>query len=299
MDENNRLIWVSDIHLNFLTGPHPTEGENMRSLSEAKVKSFCDQILSYSPLLGVVLTGDITEAPYIDIHLAWLSKHLDPLPVYFVLGNHDYYNGSIQNVRSFVSQFDKNSSTNLRWLNVCDVVQLTEATSLVGHDGWYDGLYANWFAPRVVVMNDYFSIKELNEQYTKSGYPPSEPCKQATFDVLQKLAGECADHINTWLPKAVSSSKNVLFATHVPPFKENAVYNGKVSDNNWLPNFSSKLAGDALLEVAKANPLTQYVALCGHSHGEAEFHPLSNLTCLTRYAKYGSPEKSIKLVKIE
>lgn len=303
-----KLVWVSDLHLNFLTEAYPGE-PTMRTLSETKVKAFCDAVLAHKPE-AVVITGDITEAKFIDIHLAWLSQYLDPLPIYFVLGNHDFYHGSIERVREFCKQFDGSQpdkpTNNLRWLNVCDVVQLTEKTALVGHDGWYDGQYANWFAPGVVIMNDYYIIKEFQERYAPSGNMSQSGMVQAngdprikTFALMQELANQCAFHALNVLPKACAQAKNVIFATHVAPWPQNSVYNGQRSDFKWLPNFSSKLCGDALLEVGKSHPNNEFTILCGHSHGSAEYHPLKNMVSHTRYALYKFPEKSIKVIEID
>src|SRR5574337_195047 len=272
----------------------------MRTLSEPKVRRFCEQVRSHSPE-AVIITGDISEAPYIDIHLAWLSKYLAPLPIYFVLGNHDYYGGSIAKVRDFAKQFDgTKAGENLHWLNVCDVVKLTDKTVLVGHDGWYDGQYANWFAPGVVIMNDYYSIAELRDVYavSQTSMVEGDP-RVKTFAVMQRLANDCAFHIRNVLPKACGMAKNVVFATHVPPFRENSVYNGRISDYRWLPNFSSKLAGDALLDVGKSHPDNSFTVLCGHSHGKAEYHPLPNMVSHTRFSEYKYPEQSIEVIEVE
>lgn len=298
---SKRILWCSDIHLNFLTDPYPGESDKrMRTLSEPKVRRFCEKITSCNPE-AVIITGDISEASYLDIHLAWLSKYLAPLPIYFVLGNHDYYGGSIATVREFAKRFnDVNISENLFWLNVCDVVKLTDKTVLVGHDGWYDGQYANWFAPGVVIMNDYYSIAELRDVYavSQTSMVEGDP-RVKTFAVMQRLANDCAIHIRDVLPKACGMAKNIVFATHVPPFAQNSVYNGKMSDAKWLPNFSSKLAGDALLEIAKSNPNNNFTILCGHSHGKAEYHPLPNMVCHTRFSEYKYPEKSIMTIEVE
>ena len=68
------LIWLTDVHLNFV--------------EECQRDQFYDSVRS-AGCDGVLLTGDIAEAPSIERTLIELEIELD-LPIYFVLGNHDY-----------------------------------------------------------------------------------------------------------------------------------------------------------------------------------------------------------------
>ncbi len=56
------------------------------------------KVLASQKLDGLFLTGDISTASQIEAHLQ-LFEDLYQSPVYFVLGNHDYYGGSIEAVR--------------------------------------------------------------------------------------------------------------------------------------------------------------------------------------------------------
>ena len=56
-----------------------------------------EDIVSYKPD-AVLLGGDIGEAPSLKGYLLGLEDHLER-PIYFVLGNHDFYQGSIADVR--------------------------------------------------------------------------------------------------------------------------------------------------------------------------------------------------------
>ncbi|MCC5791287.1 MAG: metallophosphoesterase [Legionellaceae bacterium] len=47
---------------------------------------------------GVLISGDIAEAPSIKEILQELAGFIEK-PIYFVLGNHDYYRGQIDEVR--------------------------------------------------------------------------------------------------------------------------------------------------------------------------------------------------------
>lgn len=77
-----RFAWPTDVHLNFL---EPDEAEAFYdSLAETDADAF-------------LITGDIGEAPNVADYLNALDHRLDR-PVYLILGNHDYYRGSIVQV---------------------------------------------------------------------------------------------------------------------------------------------------------------------------------------------------------
>ena len=115
-----RLAWATDIHLNFLTAT-----DRRRFLESVR-----------GQMDALVISGDIAESNSVGEMLrqidAWLER-----PVYFVLGNHDCYRGSVAGTRASVSEM-VNVSKNLVYLSGAGVVELTLNTCLVGHDGWTD-----------------------------------------------------------------------------------------------------------------------------------------------------------------
>jgi hypothetical protein len=62
---------------------------------------------------------------------------------------------------------------------------------------------------------------------------------------------------------------------------------------------SSKKAGDALLQVAKAHPDVQFTCLSGHTHTGWEEQYLSNLKEITGASRYGNPATSIRVIELE
>jgi predicted phosphohydrolase len=286
----HRIAWLTDIHLDFLSEVQhdPTGGmtSTRKVLSPAKVQEFCGKVMAEKPD-SVVITGDISLATMIEVHLMWLEQYLPGIPIYFVLGNHDYYHGAIQEVRSRVAKYD-GTKTRTQWLNVTPIVKLTENTALVGHDGWYDGGYANWFRS-TLVMNEYFLTSDFRFE------PP-----MVVHRKLQELARGCASHIDQHVQEAAKTYKKVIFATHIPPFRENSrAPNRALSDKDWLPNMSSKMAGDALLRAAKAYPGTEFVCLSGHTHTSWEQRYKHNLLCLTGHAVYGEPLASLRILEVD
>ncbi|MGB0911905.1 MAG: metallophosphoesterase, partial [Nitrospirales bacterium] len=78
-----RIAWTTDIHLNFL--------------NEQRRKIFFRSILEHNPD-AMFITGDIAEAPSLSFHLQEMVDVIQK-PIYFILGNHDYYYGSISAIR--------------------------------------------------------------------------------------------------------------------------------------------------------------------------------------------------------
>ena len=269
-----QLVWSTDTHLNFI--------------SLEKIQAFCQNIRDCNPA-AVVLTGDISESPLLFHHLLALESELAPVPVFFICGNHDYYHGSIKNIRQTLvesysyPEYEKgNLYKGAYWLGSSGVIPLTNSVALVGHDGWYDGGYANYFKSRLD-MNDYYLIRELSHNVN--------PTRELRYNSIREFAKLSVEYVQTHLLEAFKQGfKAVYVATHIPPFQENALYNGKQSDDDWMPHFSSKLMGDMLLEVAENNPDKNIITLCGHSHGEAFYQPLPNLQTYTGKAEYRFPK---------
>ena len=107
-----RLAWLTDLHLNFVTPGH------VDRLCRAVREAGADAVL---------LGGDIGEAPDVEEQLEGLAGRLG-LPVYFVLGNHDYYRGSIARVRAGVEALCARTPR-LHWLPASGVVALTPETA--------------------------------------------------------------------------------------------------------------------------------------------------------------------------
>jgi predicted phosphohydrolase len=261
------LVWTTDCHLNFL--------------NEKQIKHFCHEMLDYDPT-QIVITGDISEAPHLEIHLRLVEKYLGGnIPVYFVCGNHDYYNGSIATLRATLKQ-NFNSTSMMKWLPNFDYISLSDDVALVGHDGWYDGRYSDYFVSDLD-MNDYHLIKELKGNFWM---------RTDQYETIGKLASEAAYHISNAIDKAFENHNTVYVATHVAPFKENSrAPDGKISDKHWMPHFSSKIMGDALLNTMNKYPKEyNLVVLCGHNHTFWESNPTNNIRCITGQAVYGKPQ---------
>jgi len=255
-----KLAWATDIHLNFLE-PH-------------EVQTFASGIAARNPD-AVLLSGDIAEAPSLVDALLTLARVV-ALPIYFVLGNHDFYFGEVADVRATAAGLAARSAW-LRWLPAAGVVALTPNTALVGHDGWGDGrLGSGTRSP--VMLNDFIAIRDL-----------AGLSERARFARLAELGDEAAEHLRATLPAALERHAHAVVLTHVPPFAEACWHEGRTSGDDWLPFFACKATGDALLEMAARRPDRRITVLCGHTHGAGRAQILPNLEVLTGAATYGAP----------
>jgi predicted phosphohydrolase len=181
-----RLAWITDPHFNFL----PPFGAHAFGQYVAK-ETDCD---------AVVLTGDIAESKSLDRASEGFAEGLGK-PVYFVLGNHDYYGGSIEGTRRVARRL----GGNLRWLHNAGIVQLSQETALLGHEGWYDAQYGDAMGSRVW-MSDFDWIEDLRGL-----------TRQELVTKLFYLGREAAQEARTVLAEALAQYPKIVMATHYPP----------------------------------------------------------------------------------
>jgi predicted MPP superfamily phosphohydrolase len=257
-----KLAWVSDTHLDYVT--------------DDNLITFAESLIVDNPS-GIILTGDISNAKKLTYHLSAIEKIVDR-PIYFVLGNHDFYGSGIETTRKnmrdtvAMSQF-------LRYMSITPYITLSPTSVILGHDCWYDALNGDPHDGRMV-LNDWIYIQEYLGKN-----------QDEIIAYSRKLAVEGAVHIMNGIKKAlaIKTIKNVIVLSHVPPFKETHVYNGKISDDYAQPWFTSKLLGDMLLDAARSYPNINFTVLAGHTHGKVEVSRLHNLHVKVAGAKYGSP----------
>ncbi len=131
-----RLVWLTDLHLNFAT--------------KEALSRLVAEVQSTNPA-AILIGGDIGEAN----SFAGFLQHLDDclnVPIYFVLGNHDYYGSSLLQVREQASRITKDKS-NLHWLPDCGVISLDTQTALIGHGGWGDARAADFCQSQVLLKS--------------------------------------------------------------------------------------------------------------------------------------------------
>ena len=258
------VLWVTDIHANML-------------LPDVFHK-FLDELAERKPK-AILIGGDIAVAWDITAVLSSFAKSLT-CPVFFVLGNHDFYGGNIQTVRSQVLGLDH---SNLTYLSASGVNVLMENVALIGHDGWSDGRYGK-FETSPVALNDYLKIQDLHHIDIGTREWVDRP---GLLKKLNALGDEAGTHIRKNLREAVQHYPTTLLLTHVPPFQEASWHEGRISDDQWAPHFTCKAVGDAIMEVMVEHPHRQLITLCGHTHSPGITQPLPNVKVYTGHAIYG------------
>lgn len=255
-----RLAWLTDLHLNFLEPP--------------QIDAFLDRVLDHNPD-AVLISGDIGEAFSLPGYLLQIDRRLQR-PIYFVLGNHDFYHGSFASVSQAVRRITHESHW-LTWLNEAGVIELTPEVGLVGHDSWADGRCGD-YANSPVILNDYLLIDEF------AGLNRADRLRQ-----LNALGDAAAAYFRMVLPMALRKYRRLLLVTHPPPFREACWHEGEISNDDFLPHFVAQSVGEALEEVMVDHPDQGLLVLCGHTHGEGLAQMADNLLVLTGGAEYGAP----------
>lgn len=255
-----RLTWLSDIHLEFLS-------------DDDRSAFLCE--LDGQAADAVLIGGDIATAeslgPILDEIASAVSK-----PVYFVLGNHDYYHGSVLGSQALARTASARAA-HLHFLDDLGAIRLNGSAALVGVGGWYDTRTGN-YENTDIRLNDFLLIEDL------VGLAGS-----ALASRLMQLADADGARLGAALNDAARRASRVIVLTHVPPFLAACWHEGAISDENWAPFFTSKATGDALIEVADAHPTVHFEVLCGHTHGQGHAQIRDNLEVWTAGAVYGQP----------
>lgn len=253
-----KLIWCSDIHLNFLNLGLRIDFYN--KITEAKGNA-------------VVISGDIAES-HNAVPLLEEMQNAIKIPIYFVLGNHDFYGSSVKAVKRSVRPFG--------YLGVLGLAPLTENIVVLGVDGWGDCRNGDFEDSRLT-MSDWYHISDLHTAYRLS----KDDLKKA----LQKLADSDARKLKRKVLRAIAEGyTKIIIVTHVPPFEEVCTHAGKKSTSDGLPFFSSKILGSTILPIAQKHPEIDFLWLSGHTHSKAEYSPCPNMICKVAKAEYYFPQ---------
>jgi predicted phosphohydrolase len=258
-----KLIWCSDVHLNFLD-------KNSRQEFYEGIKAANGDV--------VVISGDIAESHNVVSMIKEMETYTNK-PVYFVLGNHDFYGSNVSTV--------KRSVRSLGWLGGKAYVPLSCSTALLGVDGWGDCRLGNFGGSRLT-MSDWLYIEDLRKGYGQG----RDELKAA----IQKLADADARKLRRNVLAAIKDGYNhIVIVTHVPPFEQACLYAGRKSTEDGLPFFASKCLGDAILPIAKKYSDIDFLWLSGHTHSRVTFHPIANMVCKVADAQYYRPKIELVL----
>lgn len=256
-----KIAWLSDIHLDHL--------------SNEKFVDFVDSLVKQD-VDAYFLTGDICHGLFHETVFNIFERFLHS-PMFFVLGNHDFYHSSFDKVAERITEF-ADASDSLFWMNNCGIIELNENTCVIGHDGWYDGRNGKFFNTEAH-LSDFLFIEELVDLENL-----------ALYQKLNELGDYSAKKIKQSLLKAIDQFDNIYLLTHVPPFEEASFHLDGLSDVHGLPFFSCKAIGDTLREIMEKNTEKHLTVLCGHTHTGGEVSILPNLHVKVAQAEYGKPD---------
>lgn len=255
-----RLVWTTDPHLNHVpvnAWEHWVEANR-----------------SAQPQ-GIVITGDISEGDDVVFQLQRIAESL-PYPIYFVLGNHDFYQSSIAQTRRRVIEACRDHPR-LFYLTDLDPLEMPGGAFLLGDDGWGDGTVGD-YENSPVRINDFELIEE---------FKAADPSQWKRL--LQNQGEQSARRLEHKFRILPADTQSVIVLTHVPPFREACWYQGHTTDDHWAPFFVCGEVGNVLLAAAAERPACKMTVLCGHTHNGGVARLSENLVVYTGAADYGQP----------
>jgi len=260
-NEIKELALLTDLHLD-------------RADNEAKNRLW--DMLAGIRYDAALITGDISVAALLQNHLALISRACWPRPVYFLLGNHDYFGSSLARVNLLVEATCKRH-LNLIPVGLGEIVRLTRSTAIVAHAGWYDG-QAGSGARTCIDTPDRLRIDDFQSL-----------SRREFFAKLRNFGHESAKYFRLVLPSVLRKFDTVLIATHVPPFWQGVLHGGGPCDWNHQPYFSNMAAGNVIASIARYFPRRRVIVHAGHTHCQAHARLSANLEIRVAGSQPGFP----------
>jgi hypothetical protein len=273
LEASRAWLWATDVHLEFLEKTEDARrfGEQLRA--------------SWPDAEGLLLSGDNAVAPNLGILLHQLRLGFAG-PVYFVLGNHDCYGASFETIDRAVDELCR-AVEGLHWLRRTPL-WIDERRVICGNDGFYDARHGNEQSP--IRLTDFVRIEEL--------FAAQDDSHAALLRALRARADELAAELDAQLASVFSEREvtECIVVTHVPPFRQAALYEGVPANDDWAPFMSSRAIGDVLQRRAERHEATHFTVLCGHTHAKARFEARANLVVHVGGARYGEPKLAGRLL---
>lgn len=253
-----KFLWFTDTHLDKVT---PWK------------KTFFIKFLQRERPKGVIITGDISNGRNTCADLEFIAQSV-PCNIYFVLGNHDYHWGSIEETHQRIRELCK-KHTNLIWMTEAGVVHINEEVCFIGTEGWYD---AEEGKPEYLKMTfDWFLVDDFRKLSTM----------EDRIKAWRKLADQSAHDIADKLEKAIEQKyKSIYVLTHFPPWREATRDVGTVMEKFWLPYNCNLRLGRAIEKVMEVHKKRYITVLAGHTHTDCWIHVARNIECKVNKAKY-------------
>jgi predicted phosphohydrolase len=265
-----KIDWITDPHLDHLRNK-----EGLISFLQALHDRDSDALL---------LTGDIARSSMLYDILGLLSGAYQR-PIYFVLGNHDYYGAWMEETRTKTRAVCSACPEGiLNWMTDRKAIMLSRTVAVVGHDGMYD---AKAGQPGMDFgMADFLRPGGIFDFATAL-----DNSSRKLFELLERLAQSSAEHIASGVRQAArAGARRILVLTHVPPFQEASYFRGRPSSPRAVPWYVNVTLGDTLLALVDEFPEVSLEVFAGHTHGAKVLHPRPTLSVHIGAARYGKPQ---------
>jgi len=261
MHKLRHIAWLSDIHLDFL--------------DKVRRRAFYQTIID-AEVDGVVISGDICNSSHLTEHLTEMVKAVK-VPVWFTLGNHDYYGSTVKATRKKVEALCKKQPL-LKWLHKEGVIALSEEIGLIGVDSWADGRAGHYWESNVELA-DHRLIGDLK------GLDAAGRLK-----VIQRFANEAEEILGRSLDSALTQFKTVFVVSHVPMFYEACLGpDRRVSGPLWMPHYVWHQGGIAIGDVLQNNAHGHVIVLSGHTHSDIRLRIDDRISIWVASAEYDNP----------
>ena len=250
-----RLAWFTDVHFETL------EYETAAAYLEATGKL---------PFDAALLGGDIGKGPSTFKYLE-LATRIWKRPIYFVLGNHDFYVSSLKATHEKMSAWS-NAHASTKYLPVLEPKELGPGCVLIGQNGWGDARIGSPETSKAR-MNDWVYIEEFAGLGSK-----------ARIEFLRQQGDQAAAALEAQLLKVIDKYSKILLLTHVPPFEVQGA--GKEDES---PFYCCVAMGEVIRKIMSAHPEKRMLLLSGHVHFSSAQQVLPNVLQVTAHAKYSGP----------
>lgn len=215
--------WITDTHLNRCSNKRIDEYAH-------SFRGTCK---------SVFISGDVSEGETFFKDLLNFQRGCGT-PVYFVLGNHDFWGHNILKRRDAVLEFTQKNRY-LTYLTLSGV-QLINGVAVTGHDGIYGPIDE---CVDYSVCNDFVNIRDLQGKFRIRNLASLNSLYRCEYSEKLNRAGETSDEI--------------VFFTHMPPYPWACV--GINSHFVYNP-----VLGSCIKEYLASNPSKSIRVYCGHTH---------------------------------
>lgn len=262
-----RIVWLTDCHFHL----------NTPSMKRP-FQQYVEKVATEEPDI-LLLGGDLCDHNSLDRLLGGFSKATKS-PTYFVLGNHEFLNSSVADVRAQAAEYSHRHQ-NVEWLSGLDEpVRLSEDIALIGYDTWGDCRQGDLSAHNIRRRAHqllYDEIVDIQRIRTAAGNDTVR-IAQAIISFLNQRGDEAATHLEHVGRKAARWARQIVVLTHAPLFPEATLYGKRNEpDLKGLPFFCCDSAGQSVRRLTKDFPDVEFIALSGHTHHEARVSISPNL----------------------